>query len=384
MRRKDFSEILKIFADKGCELHTSKVQYEEMKSPIRSIFNFKASCGHDNTVTLTNFVCKNSGVVCKSCMVTNMSKLLSDNTKHDDYITNFEKEYMGYKYVCSILEDDFNIKRTNEGCLADFVIKPKDIENDEWMMVQLKTCSGICHGVYSFTMQNDYVNCLVLCVCLENNNMWLLDQKKCNGIRKVNIGVTDKSAYFKYKCTDTELLSQLHTEYNIIQTFTKQHCMIPTSPCQQVEHHHRLLRENHLQFLNVIYPDFEGQKTDFYINSYNIQEKVATLKKNSNTLYTVELHKNNRKKDKKRQLTCYEKGDNDFYWIWLRDDNAFCIFPESILIAYEKIQVDNNLNDTKKGLCISTVNWTKDYQYKLDDKDLKEKLNTLFYNKNSC
>ena len=36
-----------------------------MQNANRNKFYFRASCGHDNTVTLSNFIQKGSGLTCK-------------------------------------------------------------------------------------------------------------------------------------------------------------------------------------------------------------------------------------------------------------------------------------------------------------------------------
>ena len=74
--RKTYDEIFNIFKTKNCELYTTKDEYIAMKEPSKCKFSFKSSCSHDNTVTLTNFIHKNSGVICKICMKIQVSDKL--------------------------------------------------------------------------------------------------------------------------------------------------------------------------------------------------------------------------------------------------------------------------------------------------------------------
>ena len=381
--KKSYDEIRKIFEDKECELYTTKEQYDEMKTPNKSIFHFKTSCQHDNTVTLTNFIQKGSGVICKNCNKINVSLKLSNYQKDNSISTSvgLEQEYRGYKHIYSIIEDEFDIQKTNEGCLSDFVIKPKYIEDDKWMMIQIKTCQNICHNLYTFSSHGtNYENCLVLCLCLNDSKMWLIDYIRLIDKNKLNIGLTEKSEFFKFQYDNDELKEQFHKEYATMKRFKKEICLIPRSPNQQVEHRYRLIREKKLPYLNFVYPEVEGQRTDFYINSYKIQEKVAFPKTGRENTYIVSLHKNNGKLNKKAVHKCYEKDDNDFYWAWIKDTNSFYIFPESILIQKEYIQVNNNLEDKKQAISVNVfnTNWTKKYKYQLDDIDLINKLKKLF------
>jgi len=50
---RDYDAVAQIFTDKGCELYTSKDDYKKMIRPNACVFSFIASCGHNNTVTLT-------------------------------------------------------------------------------------------------------------------------------------------------------------------------------------------------------------------------------------------------------------------------------------------------------------------------------------------
>lgn len=83
--KKSYEELLKIFQDKNCELYLTKDKYDLLNKLSYCKFSFKASCGHDNTVTLTNFVQKGSGVICKDCMKAKVSEKLVEFNK--DFIS---------------------------------------------------------------------------------------------------------------------------------------------------------------------------------------------------------------------------------------------------------------------------------------------------------
>lgn len=375
MVRKEYSVIQKLFESHGCELYTTKDEYDNMKNPVKSKVNFKASCGHDNTVTLTNFLQKQSGLLCKPCVykkVSDKSKEYKENNKN----INLEQEYEGYKKLYNIIEEDFEIQKTNEGCLSDLIIKPKYIEDNKWMMIQIKTCLDTCHGLYTFSSQkNNYENCIVICMCLNADKMWMIDYTQFIDKNKLNIGLTKKSEYFKYQMSNEVLIQNLLSEYCFMNKYKKEICLIPRSPNQKIEHTYRLKRESQIPYLNYIYPGVDGCKTDYFINNYKIQEKVGSIIHNRTETYKIGLEKNNSQGTKTR----YAENDNDFYWIWLKDkENIFYIFPESELIKHNYIKTKTDIEEKRCGFCINKTNWTKDYQYQLDDINLKNKLEKLF------
>lgn len=44
--KKSYEELLKIFADKGCELYITKEKYDTINNLCHCKFSFKTSCGH--------------------------------------------------------------------------------------------------------------------------------------------------------------------------------------------------------------------------------------------------------------------------------------------------------------------------------------------------
>jgi hypothetical protein len=216
---------------------------------------------------------------------------------------------------------------------------------------------------------------MILLYCLSDNKIWILDNSQCRGKNHINIGVTKKAEYYKYQYDKDTVINKLHIEYALSNKFIKDLCLIPQTANQKVEHLYRTRREKELPYLLFRYPDVQGLRTDYYINEYKIQEKVAFPRKDSKETYIVSLHRNN---GTGNVYKCYEKGDNDFYWAWIKDTEDFYIFPETCLVEKEYIQVDNNLNNKKQLFNIRNKNWTKDYKYNLKDINLKEKLFKLF------
>lgn len=370
-----FVKIVERFAEAGCVLYTTEEEYNNMKNKLAGIFRFKASCTHDNTVTLTNFWYKGTGIKCKDCIKEVVSKKNIINNSNNDCN---KQEYEGIVKLSSFIEDEFYIERTNEGCLSDILIKPKYLQDDKWMMVQVKTTQDICHNLYTFSMHdNDYTDCLVLCMCIEDEKIWLFDNSQIIGKKKFNIGVTEKSEYFKCQVKKEDLAESIHNHYALYKKFTKEYGVRPRSVQQQQELFYKRLREKNIPYIDFVYPNVEGRAYDFIVNNYKIQEKVASIvtKKNKKQFYMVCLYRSS-KSGKMRDYRCYNKGDNDFYWIWKKDDkDTFYVIPEDALIEREYIQIDGNLDNKKK--CFTLAEWTNEYKYSLSDKDLQKKLEGL-------
>ena len=157
-----------------------------------------------------------------------------------------------------------------EGCLADFAIKPKKIDEDKWLMVQMKNTSKPLRD-YGFTplniinrtpkghpvqcsratlpenqlyqapikdgrpdsnvhrckCSNRYHDCAILCVCLSDKRMWLLNGNEITVSKKIAIGLK-KSKYSINEITTKTIVQQLTNyydnlpllPYNVINIYT--------------------------------------------------------------------------------------------------------------------------------------------------------------------
>jgi hypothetical protein len=372
-----YDEACKRFDENGCKFLTSRESYEGFtgKEKMKMKVEFIAKCQHHNTVTLVNFWCKKSGLICKDCMYKNVGQKLKAQ-HYNDECSHQEQELVGIKLIASIIDSEFYVQKTNEGCLADMLVKPKYEMYDKWALVQIKTTKGLSHDLYTFSMKgNAYTNCYIICISLSDERLWMFDYKILSGQNNLNIGKTSKSEFYQYECAKDEICSKLHVWYAECRKFNMNIGMKPISVCQQQEQEYRKFRERMLPFLTFKYPEVDGRKTDFYINGFSIQEKVATKIKNRKYSYCVFMHRNRKSVDHK--YLPYKKGDNSFYWFWLPDNkDMFYLFPESVLVEHLHINVANEINKTR--ISISKDNWTKDFCYSLNNDALQEKLETLF------
>jgi len=371
--------VLKIFADKRCELYTTEEEYNDMikiTSANKCKFTFKASCGHDNTVTLTNFIQKGSGVICKICMKSQVSGKLVEYQKNNDKPAGKGnvQETEGFNKINDMLINDFDVIKTNEGCTADFIIKPKKFNEDKWLGIQLKTTQGICHNLYSFRLHDTkYENMLILCYCISNNSTWLIPFDVVAHIKNnLNIGLTDKSIYNKYKVNEKNTLSiGLLKYFTALKLDILENYLIPKNICQQNEIKYRKIREESCKFLKFEKPEIEQSYYDFTINGKKIQEKVACKRNDRKDTYLVCICRGRSHEDRRQ----YILGMNDYYWIHIPEIDLFFLFPERELFNNGFIQDPNEEKNTKFFLSLKInikKSWYHKYQY--DYKNLDENI----------
>eukprot|EP00734_Pompholyxophrys_sp_LG126_P000043 Pompholyxophrys_sp_v1_NODE_2_length_20472_cov_5.132586.p8 type:complete len:302 gc:universal NODE_2_length_20472_cov_5.132586:19547-18642(-) len=280
----------------------------------------------------------------------------------------------GFTYLENILQQMFSLMRTFDGCLADCILRPKDSNEDEWLKIQLKVCSTLTNDVYPFTKINKgYLNCIIICLCLEDKNIWVFENKDVSHLSTISIG-KGISKYNKNKILSIDYLYDILTQlYKSSTLYDKATCLIPITEKSQLEHEYRTRRESFLSpLVKFEYSNLGNDVYDFSINNKKYQEKVS-LKQATSGKYVISLIKGDGKEDGIHKKTCYVKGDNDFYWIWIRDTTIFYIFPEDILI--EKGYVDAKKR-TKIIIDIQENDWKKLYKFQLDNLD-KFKFKTL-------
>jgi len=94
-----------------------------------------------------------------------------------------EMEFSFIKKISELLKDQVEIINAFDVCNVDVIFRQKNIVDDNWVGIQIKTSNTI-HLTYSFHINNVYKNCLILLYCNEDESMWLIpeniiiDQKK--------------------------------------------------------------------------------------------------------------------------------------------------------------------------------------------------------------
>jgi hypothetical protein len=277
-----------------------------------------------------------------------------------------EQEFNFIQIFIKLVKNEFEIIKAFDGCLIDIILKPKNISEDNWIGIQIKT-TNIRHLTYSFHINNEYKNCLLLFYCCEDESMWLIPENIIQNQQKVSIGF-NKSKYNIYKVTKDSIIDKLYELYNITSKFKFDILNRPINIYQQREQEFRKYRETQIDFIKFDYYQMEGTTYDFKIKNYKIQEKVTKVNKENRYLFCI--CKSNGVINKKINHIQYDIGDNDFYWLNCDNKKTFFVIPEKILI--EKGFIGNKNKKILFKIYIKNISWIKDYMFDYEniDKDL--------------
>lgn len=377
---KNYNKVKACFEENKCTLLTTYEEFEERRKHVRINYyqyvrvDFIGHCSHKSSVVFTNFYLRKTGINCKDCVKKNTQDVLKDTNKHANVI-----ESDGIKIIEEYLSEQFQIQRTKEGCRADLAIKLGTEEKDEWIPVQVKTTVKNSHGMYSFGLNDtDYTNMLLICVCNEEQKVWIIPYNNLCVKRKFNISV--KSKYNRYLVDKSNVYDTIKSYMDKIVLSELKLLMTPLSYLQQREQLYVQKREQFISYLIYEYSDIQGTRVDFKINGKKIQEKVLGLNKEKKTLY-IDLKHNNGKCNGKRQFKSYCLGDNNYYWLHSSIDNRFWIIPEQVLFEKGYIS-DQNEIVVKRPISFKpnyTENsiWLKEYEYDYE-KVNHEKIREIF------
>ena len=388
-RRKKYEDFCKIFEIIKCKLLTTKEEYENM--PDIDSLNLKYEspcCNAIIDMSYSGFRHKKIKNKCYKCIMNNidykqkLSEKLSNRNNEFNVSYSIYQEYLGYLYIKELLEKDFVVKKTTHYTQTDFIIKPKINNNDEWLKIQLKTTGHIKKYQYMFTINNkNYDNHLLILLSIEDKEMWYFNGDICKDTKNISInkktGTHKKNEIYK-----DNIIEETTKYYNLLQKFTEKDCNIIKHKFLLREYEFYKKREELNLELNFEYPEIEGTVYDLKINNFKVQDKVYGIIDNTN--YNIYIQKLVRGKH-----LSYDKGDNDFYWLWLDKSNYFFVIPEDILIDKNIIKTPNDDKDKKYESHIYIkphINdkeklWYNNYKYDITDKDIKEKICNIFKTK---
>lgn len=340
---KAYADLKTLFESKECKLLTTEEEISTSNKLSHTKVSFVAKCGHHNDVFVTNFKQKSSGVLCKECIKGVVSKKLKDHhTEKEEASKCTIQECQLIDKLQVFMQDNLQCIKTNEGCMSDMIIKPMNVEEDEWLRIQVKTTLDVSHNLYSFKLHgNFYENNIILCCCISHNRYWLIPHECVSQLKKsLNIGLTSKSIYHKYEVAEHLLHVKLIEYYQEIPLYSYDDCMIPRSVYQQRELIFQQKRIERFPFLTFDKPKYNQSYYDFRVNGKNIQEKLACKRHDRAYSYIVCLYRSSNRQTMscKRSFQPYKLGMNAFYWINLPDTTIFYLFPEGIL--YEKRYIE--------------------------------------------
>jgi len=370
-----YETLVQEFLNKNCQLKLSSDEFDGIKRLYKTNFNFIAQCGHYSSASFSNFKYCNNGVICKSCIYQNMSKNHTIINRNNNTL-----ELRSFELLFNLLNKFYDIEKTNEGCLADMIVKPKQVQDNKWLKIQLKSTKCLSHNKYSFKMyKKDYKDCIILCMSLNDKKVWMIPNEKVKHLNSITIGKTN-SIYNNFQVDNKNILSTLNKYYETTSLIKIQQSMIPVSlqNCQELAYAKR--REEKLSFFKFHKPILDGSVYDFIMNGFKHQEKVSTFVAKKD-YYVVNLGKHGRKNEYRYQY--YQINDNDFYWFWIKDSTLFYVVPEHILLKNECIAVKNETKKGYKMMCFyphrkvqSKYNFLDEYKFDLNNLN-QEKIKQL-------
>jgi hypothetical protein len=376
-----YENVVEEFNKRGCLLLNTKEEYNEItKTAFKSNYRLKytASCGHDHIVFYNVFKSRGTGIKCPSCVNKKIGNDTKEKMKNNEItkICKVEQEFNFIQILKELIKDEFEIIKAFDCCLVDIILKPKNILENKWIGIQVKTTNNR-YLTYSFHMNNNYKDCLLLFYCCEDESMWLIPENIILNQKKVSIGF-NKSKYNIYKVTKDNIINKLQELYTITTKFEFDILNTPINIYQQREQDFRKYRESKIDFIKFEYDEMEATTYDFKIGNYKIQEKVTKLNKENRYLFF--MCKSNGITNKKINHIQYDIGDNDFYWLNCENKKIFFVIPEQILV--EKQLVGNiknklSLKVTIKDILHPLSSWLQPYMFDYDNIDKERLLNII-------
>lgn len=376
---------------KGCRVLISKIDFEtEFKKTGKRMcetkFEIECICGHNKITNMQSFI-KLTYYECSSCSKSKIhQKITLTNTSSDGSNLSNLIEHNGYLFLKSLLCLEFDITRLDEGTDADILCKPKFVEDDKWIKVQLKNTEKQCQNdkYYFSTKRKYYKGMIIVCACVKDCILWLIDPEVVKNMVGISISVNPGTKYDKYKCDISDICGTFFKLYNN-DYYTKvsiESCNVPISWTTKIEKTFRELRIKNLDFIKFEKLDIPGSCTDFIVNGKKVQEKVSnkTIKSSTSIYITFGLFRHIKKK-----LPPYLKGDNDLYWFHLPIENLFYMIPETKLIEHgyigKKAKISISLYPFETTVTLKTkgiMSWfANEFMFDYNNLD-RSKLSILF------
>jgi hypothetical protein len=211
---------------------------------------------------------------------------------------------------------------------------------------------------------------LIICVCPKDEKLWLFDSNNFSHKKSISFGRGKND-----NCKVDDINKSLEYWYNKnAYNISLDEGNTPKSNASKIEYEYVKLRKSKIDFLEFIDNDMDGLVYDFKIGNKKIQEKVCTLRRQTDNFVSI---KKGAGKNKKRP---YDEGDNDFYWFNWKDKNTFYVVPEHELICrgFIRKKGENDNDDIKTHISFSLhKKWIDTYKFNYDainEKKNKQKL----------
>lgn len=246
-----YENVKKELEDKNCKLLITEKEFDEIR--IKHTINkaklkILSSCGHESKTTFYCFKYQNIGIVCKKC--NNDKKTKADG---EFKTTSIEKD--GVALIKTILKN-LDVQKTRECCEADICVKPKNVIDDSWLNIQLKT-SLAKTTKYNFSTKksdgSDYKNMPLLFVNITDKRFWLVEPNKIT-VKRLNLAKYNKnSKYNEFEVKEADLEKTLLEWYNKnIYNTTFYKANTPQSKTALIEYEYTCIREEKVDFIKYI------------------------------------------------------------------------------------------------------------------------------------
>jgi hypothetical protein len=295
---------------------------------------YNGECGHVCVNTWKIFG-KKKQHLCKECLKKSVSQKMK--TKYSclgqETTMCVIQECQFIAKMEELLASDFDFNKTEEGCSADFIIKPKNILDNKWMKVQVKTTLNPCYGCYSFrTSKDKYTHHLLLCHCISANKYWLIPYNDVSHISRLNIGLKS-SIYSQYEKADSDVKNAIAYYYKQMELFAFDECMKPKLHSQQRELLYRQKIRDTFTNLILERPLYNQSFYDFSVNGVKVQEKILYI---SGKCFCAVLQRSSRRWYMSAEHA-YMLGMNSFYWFHVPNSDIFYLIPELHLYIHKHI-----------------------------------------------
>lgn len=428
MTKYNHIEIVEFAQKYGCEIINNNYITQNGLNKIM----IKSRCGHISMETPNSFIKKKLGIYCKDCMIlintsdnnfqincvnSKCNKLFIPNKKSFLFCSRFcsysrEKNDKTkskisnkvLKYICTkedkhdykniyingnifilnLIKNNFNFEITNRCCHYNHIIKPiniSDQNNDKkWLPIEIKYSNSSTDAHYYFGIKKVYNNIIVMCVSLDDKNIWIFPPNSINYTSKLKINKKFPNKFEKYLVNSENLVQILLNYYNTNKEMLvgKNDNLMDIVPSLNkhvmVEYEYKKKRLDSIKFIDFQNPISNFETYNFIINNYKIQECVSYQSYVSSHQIVSVYKKVN------CISTAYNINDNDFYWIHSRINNNFYVIPSSVM--YEQGFLES---DIKKGKITINIdkneNWMEEYKFNYDsinEEFFKSKLKNLF------
>lgn len=168
-----YQKILECIEKKECILLTTKNEFMHLNMNTLSKIKIIGKCEHQYQTTYWDFI--NSKGLCKNCLNVHRSITRKNfYTENKNYAEQIELN--GNELFINFLDSYFNIESILN-CNADMLIKPKNIQKNLWLPIQLKaTLKKDPRHCYKFSIKDrNYKNTILICICINEKKFWIFE-----------------------------------------------------------------------------------------------------------------------------------------------------------------------------------------------------------------